>query len=208
MTVPRVPLDSRSRLAQHAGAASPKVAPALPPPPPTKLSRVAAGGRRGRPVDLGPLGPAFIELLGAKRWQAIEVEVAREMKRLGADEVAGDVTTNVLAELAMRVCAEAVRDPEDHGVAFGTLAEWQDLDSDLLNLAWRAYDDVRDELDPVAVAASPEVLHEIAAAVKKKDPALLKSYGCARLAAYLLSMESPPSTSSTPSSSNTESPPA
>jgi hypothetical protein len=201
--VPRV--DSPTRLAKINAGAATKATPASPSVP-SRISKTLAGGRRGRDVELAELGPAYCELPGAMRWTAIEAEVRKKMAALEL-EVGVDTATNLEALLAMHVLADAMRERDDHKVPIGTVEDWGNVDNDVLNFAWRAYEEVRAELDPVAVAMTADDMHAIAAAVKKKDPALLRTFGSMRLALFLASMEDPPPTSPIPSSPNTESPP-
>lgn len=191
-----------SRLAQTLAGAATQAAPAssVSAPP----LRTIAAGKRGEDVTLPVLGRVRIQLPGARRWQEIEADCRRELARLEVPSDGIQAATMWEAELAMRVLAEAVRDPDDHAVAFGTLEDWGGLDNDLISMAWHAFGDVRERLDPVSLPLTSDEMFAIAGAVKKKDPVLLRSYGVARLSLWLASMEFPPSTSPLPSSPSSD----
>ncbi len=199
---------STTKLGKLAAGAATQAAPALSSKPsPLARRREIVGGRRGAPRDLGPLGRAYIELPGAMQFAELEAEAHKEAVRLsGEDGVAMRYAVAYESQLAFRVLAIAVRDPDDRAAAFGTLAEWGDLDPDLVNFAWHTFGDVREELDPIARPLTPDEAIEIGVAVKKKDPHLLRTYGVGKLSLWLASMVDPQSTSPLPSSPNTESP--
>lgn len=170
----------------------------------TALGRRLANGRRGETVDIPGLGPAYIELVGAVRWEELELEGLLALKARGLEL---ELRTAEVFELskARRTLAEAVRDPDDHSAPFGTLAEWGALDPLAINAAWQAYGDIRERLDPQSTPLTDEERLAIDLAVKKKDVELLRSYGVARLSAWLVTTGGPQSTSPTPSSSSSAS---
>lgn len=170
------------------------------------MKRVLTAGRRGEEVVLPLLGRVWIELPGARAWQEIEAAVKKEMRRLEVGELGIETAAQYQAELAIRVCAEAVRDPDDHAIKFGTLEEWGGLDNDVISLVWHAFGDVRDRLDPVATSTSHEDMLAISIAVKKKDGPTLRRFGVVKLSAWLASMGSQLLIARTPSSSSSESP--
>lgn len=157
-------------------------------------------------------GRVWIELVGGRQWQEIEAAVAAELRRLERGEIgSGDIAIAAAAEaeLAMRVLAASFRDPDDHAVAFGTLEDWGSYcDNDLISLAWHAYGDVKERLDPVDTDLSEEDMIAIGVAVKKKDGPLLRSYGAVKLSRWLASTGGPQSISQQPSSPNSDSPSA
>lgn len=176
-------------------------APASPVSAPIK--HVLAAGRRGEEVTIPVLGRMWIELPGARQWQEIEAAIRREMRRLEiGDLTSGDITVAAAhqAELAMRVLAVAARDPDDHAKPFGTLEEWGELDNDLISIAWHAWGDVRDRLDPVSMPLTDEDMIAIGVAVKKKDGPSLRTYGVAKLSRWLVTTADLQSTSQAPSS--------
>lgn len=193
---------------RNAGAASPQAAPASPlGPSPLARRRQIVGGRRGAPREIAGLGPTYIELPGSVRFAELESEAhkrAAELAGDGADPMRYAVAYET--QLAIRVLAEAVRDPDDKAIPYGTLGEWGELDNDLLNAAWHTFGDVREELDPIERPITPDEMIAIGVAVKKKDPRLLRTYGVAKLSLWLASMGDPQSSSPQPSSPNTESP--
>lgn len=165
--------------------------------------RAAVAGRRSETVDLPELGRIRFELPGALAFIEIESEVLAALRARGLDLSIGTAGTAEL-DKAIRTLAVACRDPET-GAPFGTLAEWGDLPVDVVNVAWQAYGDVRERLDPMSLPLSEEERIEIDLAVKKKDARLLRTYGVVRLSAWLATTADPPSTSPSPSSSSLES---
>lgn len=151
------------------------------------------------------LGRVWIELPGSREWQELEAAIRREMRRLEVGELALDTAAQYEAERALRVLAVAVRDPDRHEVAFGSLEEWGQLDNDLIIVSWHAFQDVRERLDPVATPLTPDEMIAIGVAVKKNDASLLRSFGVVKLSAWLASTGGPPSTSPTPSSPSSDS---
>jgi hypothetical protein len=170
----------------------------------SKLAAMLAGGKRGETLEVPGLGRVRIELVGERASQEIEGDVYRELARL---EIPLNAVTAERYELerAVRTLAVAVRDPDDHAQAFGTAKEWAELDNDLINSAWHAYGDVRLRLDPVSQPLDDDTRMLIAAAVKKKDDRLLRSFGTVLLSTWLASTDVQLSSSRKPSSSNSES---
>lgn len=182
-----------------AGGNPSPAAQSLPPPVPipTHLSRFIA---RGEAVQLPLIGAAWIELLGAWASNAVESEVARAIAAL---ELTSATREAMQAELerAVRTLARTVRDPEDHAKPLGTVDEWGALDPDVVSACWQTYGDVRERLDPLAsIDLTPDERLAVQVAIKKKDANLLRSFGIAKLSAYLLSTDVPPPSSPEPSS--------
>lgn len=99
-------------------------------------------------------------------------------------------------EIAVRHLALAVRDPADTAKPLASLEEWRDCDDDQIAALWQRYQDLREEIDPLA---NLEQLTEaefaaIRLAAKKKPPEvdLLTSYGSRKLAAFVISTVEPP----------------
>lgn len=187
----------QTRLAKLAAGAS--NAPAASSVSTPLAKRQATNGRRGAERDLPYFGRVWIELPGARLWQETEIEIRRVMLA-SVGELSLVTAGNWEAERAMRVCAIAVRDPDDHAAPFGTLEQWGELDNDVIGPAWTAFGEVRDELDPLSQPLGEDDVLAISIAIKKKDVASLRKFDAVKLRAYLLSTESPPSTSPTPSS--------
>lgn len=174
--------------------------------PITPLRRLAVAGLRGEEVTLPILGRIYFELPGSREWQEIEAAVHREMKRLDFDDLR--ISANAIhhqTELALRVLAASAKDPNNHDQPFATLDEWGELDNDLVSIAWLAFGDVRERLDPVEFALTTDDMFAIQAAVKKKDKELLRSFGLKKLSLFAASMDDPPPTSPPPSSLRSES---
>lgn len=173
----------------------------------TKL-RERVGGRRGDFVELPLLGRVYMELPGSLAWADIEAEVAKASARSALPPGIEAIAWRE-GELARRVLAIAMRDPDDptHATPFATLDEIGELmDNDLVNLAWQAFGDVRERLDPVAELPGPDEMLAITVAVKKKDPILLRTFGVVKLSHWLATTADLQSTSPTPSSPNGGSP--
>lgn len=168
------------------------------------LTKITAAGRRGELVKLPHLGAAWVELPGAIAWEEVQIAARRELADAGLELT---ITTAELFEmkLARHTLAGAVRDPDERGVPFGTLDEWGALDPDVINSAWQVFGDVRERLDPMTHPLTDDELAAIDLALKKKDAPLLRSFGIARLALYMLSSAAPQTTSPSPSSSTSES---
>lgn len=173
----------------------------------TRLRRTVIGGRRGELVDVPILGSVWLELPGARAWQEIEAAVRVEMRRLEFGDLSLTNAAAYEVEMAIRVLTQAARDPDDHSQPYGTLEEWGGLDNDVINYAWHVFGDVRERLDPIACELTEDDAFAIQTAVKKKDGPRLRSYGVARLVAWLVTTADPPSTSPTPSSPSSESQP-
>lgn len=152
------------------------------------------------------LGRVWIELPGARAWQEIEAATRKEMRRLEIGDLNVETAAPYYTEQAIRVLAIAVRDPDAHEVAFGNLEEWGELDNDVISVAWHAFGDIRERLDPNHAELTADDVLAIELAVKKKDPALLRSFGVAKLSAWLASTVDPRSTSPTKSSPSGASP--
>lgn len=167
------------------------------------LSKVIAAGRRGELVTLPHLGRAWIELPGAVAWETAQIDARRE---LAAAELELNMGTAELFEmkLARMTLSRAVRDPDAHAEAFGTLDEWGELDADIINACWQTFGDVRERLDPMAIALTEPELVAIDLAFKKKDARLLRSFGIAKLSLYMLVLAERQSSSPTPSLSTSE----
>lgn len=193
MTTPQTPLGKKL-----ANGSPPAV------PPTTRLAAIAAGGR-GEDLELPGLGPAHIELIGAREMSIIEAAVVRDMAELGLEQTTLNTGHYELAR-AVRTLASAVRDRDDHSKPFGTIDEWSALDPDRVAACWTTYGDVRERLDPMAHPLTEDEALMIDHALKKKDVTLLRSFGVARLSAWLVSTGAPQQTSPPPSSSSSESP--
>lgn len=168
------------------------------------LTRTLAAGRRGELVMFAHLGQAWVELPGALAWEEVQIAARAE---LSAAKIELSIGTAELFEmkLARHTLARAVRSPADRGLPFGTLEEWGELDPDVINACWQTYGDVRERLDPMSLPLTDAERTAIEFALKKKDAALLRSFGISRLAAFMISTEDLQSTSQIPSSSSSDS---
>lgn len=164
--------------------------------PVSQLAARMASGIRGMDVDLGRLGKVHLQLLGHVDVQAVESATHKAMIALGMQL---DVfnAQSYEAERAVRTLAIAARTIEDHAKPFGTLEEWQQIDSDMLVVCWQAYGDVREQLDPIPPMLTEDWCARIAGAIEKKNEAELRSCGVVRLSHYQLTMAARPATALT-----------
>ncbi len=196
---------TQTRLASKLAGVAAQATPA--PSQSTRLGkRATLTGARGEDVVLPELGRVYFELPGARCWQEVEAAVAAEMHRLGRGDLTLANAASYEVETALRVLAISAREPDDHSQAIGTLEQWGGLDNDVINIAWHAFGDVRERLDPISLEPSSDDMFAIAAAVKKKDARLLRTFGCVKLSAWLATTEEPQSTSPIPSSPSMDSP--
>ncbi len=181
-----------SLLKQRVAAAAPRVE--------TLLGRARAANLRGELVTLPLLGRAWIQLASEVQVNEIESAVTQEMERLKLAPTALNAMTFDSARTALTL-ARAVRDPNDHEIPFGGVDEWLDMDIDLIAACGIVYNDVRERLDPIGIAYLSDRDREgIADALEKKNPILLRSYGVAMLATFMLFGGAPPPSSPTPAS--------
>lgn len=142
-----------------------------------------------------------MRLVGRSVSLGITSEVRRAFNALGLlDEqgrVVGVASDDWNAEVAVRYLAEAVRDPKDETKPLASLAEWRECDDDQIEGLWSEYRDLRERLDPLGDDSSGISEAEYDAmelAVKKKESALLMSFGSRKLATFLLTTAEPPAT--------------
>jgi hypothetical protein len=168
------------------------------------LAKALVAGPRGEVLELPGLGTVRLEIVGARTQQEIVAAVRREMARLDVpfDEL-GAVRWN--AEEAIRTLAESARDPADRSVPFGSLDEWGRVDTPMINASWQIYGDLIDRLDPLSKPITNDEALIIELAIKKKDRVQLRSFGVAKLAAYVTSTDVQLATSQQPRSSNSDS---
>lgn len=100
-------------------------------------------------------------------------------------------------ERAVRILAIAVRDPANEALALAPLDDWRGLDDDQIAALWQDYQDLEARLDPLGselVALTDAEVAAFVAAAKKKDVAILMSYGSRKLASFIATSADPPST--------------
>lgn len=173
----------------------------------TALRGVLDRGARGLEVELPVLGAVWIQLIGNEDATDIETMVFARMKERGI-ELTTLTALTFDAERAVLTLARAVRMPGDHATPFGSAEDWGQVDQDTFTACWTVYGDVRERLAPFDVPLDEATQEGILFAISKKNSMLLRSYGVAALATYLLTSESQPASSPTPTSSDGESLPA
>lgn len=157
--------------------------------------------------------PLVVLIPGTDMWTAMvlltgpdidEVEAAAHaaMAALYPDGVPASAGLRHQVQIARRTLARACRceDATDSPVA--TLEEWlQEPTDEQIAALWEIYQDLRAQRDPIGSPALTEgEMAEIDVWVKKKDETLLRSFGSATLARYLLTTADRPSTSPIPKS--------
>ncbi len=101
------------------------------------------------------------------------------------------------AEIGVRHLAIAVRDPKDTNRPLDSLEEWRRCDDEQISALWNRYQDLREELDPFGSNEETPKLSEadveiMIAASKKKEHAVLMSFGSRKLASFAITSAAPP----------------
>lgn len=129
---------------------------------------------------------------------AIKAQLTAEFSRKGLLSSTGQVfdvaAEDWRLELCARTMAAAVMDPVDPTNPLAPVEDWRALDDDQLSAVLDAYSDLRDRLDPLgeqAVLSESEVLM-LRAASKKKDAAILRSFGLHRLVSFVITTADQP----------------
>lgn len=198
-------------------------------PQPSKLGRAAAAPVEPSKFVKATLGARVLEPWRIPRldldvtitlvphWRAsmIEADVIEQLERKLKIELNASTEMEYEAERAAQFCADAFLDPEsvkkEEYAPIGTLADWRNLDREVLAECWRQYAAVRVAYDPVSLVLGDDEIEAIEDAIKKKaeDPArslaLLRLYGVRRLSSYLLHSADRLFPSPTPKSSAGES---
>ena len=168
---------------------------------PSRFMAALAGKRVLKPITIPALGlEAVMTLLGSDRLLDIDGDVVRAMERRGLDRDGLNLGRYEL-ETAKRALAEAIREPSDPSKPLGTVDEWGQLPPEVIGDLWRQFGDLREEHDPVESPLTSDEIVELRDAVSKKNGVLLRVFGARKLSAYLLSLDDPPASSSTPKSS-------
>lgn len=169
----------------------------------SKLAELAHA-RQGETLRVAGFGMMRLEIVGSRDQQEIEATVQRIMRERG---IALDRATSTVYELerAIHTLAIGARDPDDPRSPYGSLAEWEAINSDMILAAWDAYGDVRQRQDPIAVPLTDDERADIEIAVKKKAPLLLRTFGLVKLCDWLTTTDVLPSTSPSPTSPSGES---
>lgn len=163
---------------------------------PSRLGVTFASGVRGMHRDVPVLGRVYVRLLGHTDVQQVEADTYARMRELGI-QLDAITALSYEAERQARTLALAFRDPDNHDEPFGTVEDWQRVDADLLNSCAHVYGDTREELSPVPIPLDGDTTAAITAAVEKKSATLLRSYGVANLAAWLITTGGLPAISPT-----------
>lgn len=182
----------------------------------SRLGKILAGGAaidRCRDIDIPRLGPAKLRLLRRREEEAVDVALASWAQKVAEERGASVdalIATGIMPLAKRRVhetLAIAVRDPDDPDKPFGTLEEWAELDDDLLGELNVAYEDLREENDPIARPLTDAQVEEIWAAIGKKNWNLLCACGARMLVSFLRTTGVRRPTSASPSASPGDSPP-
>jgi len=170
-------------------------------PPSSRLAAVLATRRRGDFIEIPGVGRVWLELATAGDYLEIQSATRRAMAAAAIPDELAYLQAWEL-ERAVLTLERTIREPEEgrHATRVGSRDEWAALDIDTLNAAWNLYGDVRERLDPMSIELAPEDQLAIELAIKKKDGALLRSFGATRLSAWLATSGGLLSSSQTPSS--------
>lgn len=189
------------RLVAPAAVVSTSAAVAVSAPPSSRLAVVLATRRRGDFIEIPGVGRVWLELATAGDYLEIQAATRRAMAAAAIPDELAYLQAWEL-ERAVLTLERTIREPEEgrHATRVGSRDEWAGLDIDTLNAAWNLYGDVRERLDPMSIDLAPEDQLAIELAIKKKDGALLRSFGATRLSAYLTTSDGLLSSSQTPSS--------
>lgn len=106
------------------------------------------------------------------------------------------------AELAVRTLQAAIREPANPDRALAPIEDWRECDDDQIEALYSKYLDYRERIDPLAaeVVLTEAQFKAIEAAAKKKDWALLMSFGSPALASFATTSVAQPASSPTPTS--------
>ena len=165
----------------------------------TKLAHARAGLVRGEMVELPVFGKAWMEIVGHRSSNAIEAEIFATFSKLGLgldSKILGD-KVHLLAgsydnHRKALTLAEAVRDPADHEVRFGTPEQWCELDASIIDACAVVYEDVKWRLDPMSSPRlTQEVVNDLCDAFEKKNWIRLRQFGASMLIEWLLSSDGP-----------------
>ncbi len=160
-----------------------------------------AGVRRYVDVEIpGTDAVGKMRILTRSETLAVKAEALELFRERGL--VADDGTIAAVArddwrcEIAARHLAIAVRQAGDTDTPLAPLEDWRDeLSDEQLSGPWDRYQDLRDRLDPLGDDSRPLSEEEIAmlrAASKKKDLAVLRSFGLHRLALFATTLADQP----------------
>jgi hypothetical protein len=101
-------------------------------------------------------------------------------------------------ELGLRLLAAAVRHPEDAELPLASVDEWRECDDDQIDALYTRLEDLRAEHDPLGAGElTREDVTAIIAAAKKKDAAVLMSFGSRKLALFAITSVEPLASSTT-----------
>lgn len=130
-----------------------------------------------------------------RRFKELDIPVVPATMSLFEDEC--------LTQVLFRGCRDP-NDPERLTYAIDVDDMRDNTTVDERAAMYTVFRDLCEEQDPDPETVSPELLRQIEEAVKKKDAALLRGFGSSALVSFMLSTDSPPSSSPTGSSGNTE----
>jgi hypothetical protein len=138
---------------------------------------------------------ARMRLVSRAEALAIKSTVFRRFKDAFDTQVTSLTVADWNLEIAVRHLAVAVRDPADETRPLAMIDHWLECDDEQIAALWEQYQDLRDQLDPLGGDAAPlteQELGELEAAAKKKDVAVLTSFGSRKLARYVTTLAARP----------------
>jgi len=140
-----------------------------------------------------------MRLIGRDEVFGIKVAIREKFKAAGLVDDRGRVLEIAVDdwnnEIAVRHVALAMRaEPHDEAAPLAPLDQWRaECDDEQIASLWGDYCDLRDRLDPLGDESilrgvlDAGDIETMRAAVKKKEPSVLMSYGSRKLASFILS---------------------
>jgi len=182
-----------------------RLRPSVPAPAATAAAREARAelaasvldGREHRPITVPRTTiRGALRLLTRSETKGLRAACRAYMRELGIEGPGLEGYVEWREEFNTRLVAIAVRHPDDHARPLADLEEWEACDDDQILAIWESYQDMQADLDPLGegFVLDQADADAIFAAAKKKDVALLTSYGSQKLARALSTSVAPPST--------------
>lgn len=158
----------------------------------TTTASVLAGAREHVDVSIpGTETAGRMRILTRSETLAVKAEALALFKERGLTTDDGMIAAvahdDWKCEIAARHLAIAVREADDLDAPLAPLEDWRELSDEQISGPWDRYQDLRDRLDPLGLDSKPLTVDEVTvmrAASKKKDVAVLRSFGLHKLALF------------------------
>lgn len=136
-----------------------------------------------------------MRLLTRSENRAVRTAARAACRAAGVPDASLEISRDWLEEVATRTIAIAMRQPGNTSLALASIEEWEDCDDEQIAALWERYKDLEEEFDPLGDGGADEAAAaELIDAAKKKDVALLMSFGSRRLARFATSLVALPAT--------------